>query len=103
MTVEIQMELTRLRPTLKSFIAQGLDKSLQSVFSNRLLKYEARQGPQISTFCDPRLKKLAFLSTTNAKTAQDLTEDDVKKIIHKDKNEIRPTTDSGVSEREGNK
>nr|XP_012215484.1 PREDICTED: uncharacterized protein LOC105667926 [Linepithema humile] len=99
-TVEIQMELTRLRPTLKSSIAQGLDKSLQSVFSNRLLKYEARQESQISTFCDPRLKKLAFLSTTNAKTAQDLTEDEVKKIIHKDKNEIRLTTDSEVSERE---
>ncbi|XP_039310198.1 E3 SUMO-protein ligase ZBED1 [Solenopsis invicta] len=102
MTVEIQMELTRLRPTLKCSIAQGLEKSLQSVLSNRLFKYEARQEPQISTFCDPRLKKLAFLSTINAKTAQDLTEDEVKRIIHKNKNEIR-TTDSGVSEREGNK
>ncbi|XP_039302645.1 E3 SUMO-protein ligase ZBED1 isoform X3 [Solenopsis invicta] len=99
MTVEIQMELTRLRPTLKCSIAQGLEKSLQSVLSNRLFKYEARQKPQISTFCDPRLKKLAFLSTINAKTAQDLTEDEVKRIIHKNKNEIR-TRDSGVSERE---
>ncbi|XP_039306059.1 zinc finger BED domain-containing protein 4-like [Solenopsis invicta] len=98
-TEEIQMELTRLRPTLKSSIAQGLEKSLQSVLSNRLFKYEARQEPQITTFCDPRLKKLAFFSTTNAKTAQDLTEDEVKRIIHKNKNEIR-TTDSGVSERE---
>jgi hypothetical protein len=78
---QLQQDLMNLTGSVKSDVAMLLHQSLINSVIKRLLQYEDREVPQISTFLDQRFKKLAFRSETKAANAQKLVEIELKRIM----------------------